>query len=75
MLLGAAVEGVALFGLVDDAEAAVSVLDNHNLTFDADGIADLRAGRIDPRVDRRARPAVARAPPHDLRDALRPLDS
>src|SRR3954471_12927967 len=50
VLLGAAVEGIALFGLVDGAEAAVSVLDNHNLTFDADGIADIRAGRIDGRV-------------------------
>ena len=54
VLLGAAVEGVALFGLADGAEAAASalpsLLENHNLTFDADGIADLRAGRIDPRV-------------------------
>jgi hypothetical protein len=62
-MLGVAVEGVALFGLADHAEAAVEqlpsvpslpslppVLENHNLAFDADGIADLRAGRIDPRV-------------------------
>ena len=49
--LGAAVEGVALFGLAEHAEAAVpSLLENHNLSFDADGIADLRAGRIDPRI-------------------------
>ncbi len=49
--LGVAVEGVALFGLAEHAEAAVpSLLENRNLSFDADGIADLRAGRIDPRI-------------------------
>src|SRR3954468_12318975 len=51
VVAGTAVEAVALFGLADGAEAAVApVLENHNLVFDADGIGDLRAGRIDPRV-------------------------
>ena len=51
VMLGSAVEAVALLGFADGAEAAVStVLENHNLSFDADGLADLRAGRIDPRV-------------------------
>src|SRR3954451_16389185 len=51
VMLGTALEAVALLGLADGAEAAVTpLLGNHNLGFDADGIADLRAGRIDPRV-------------------------
>src|SRR3954468_13748962 len=50
VLLGAAVEGIGLFGLVDGAEVAASVLDTPNLTSEADGIADIRAGRIDGRV-------------------------
>src|SRR4051812_20470548 len=31
-------------------EETVALLHSHNVTFDADGIADLQAGRIDPRV-------------------------
>jgi hypothetical protein len=51
VVAGTAVEAVALLGFADDAHAAIApVLENHNLTFDTDGLADLRAGRIDPRV-------------------------
>src|SRR3954454_15873855 len=51
VMLGTALEAVALLGLADGAEAAVTpLLCNDRLVFDADGIADLRAGRIDPRV-------------------------
>jgi len=44
--LGLAVEGAALLGLADGASGASP----GRLVFDADGVADLRAGRIDPRV-------------------------
>jgi hypothetical protein len=51
VVAGSAVEAVALLGLADDAQAAVApVIENHNLVFDAAGIGDLRAGRIDPRI-------------------------
>ena len=55
VMAAAAVEGVALFAFADHADAAVipadrDLLHNENLTFDADGIADLEAGRIDARI-------------------------
>ncbi len=64
-LMAAAVEGLALYELaghgglgVESADAAVqgvprataALLDNPNVQFDASGVADLRAGRIDPRI-------------------------
>ena len=64
-LMAAAVEGLALYEVVDhgglgadSAEAAVgagpardlAVLHDPNIDLDASGVADLRAGRIDPRI-------------------------
>jgi hypothetical protein len=65
-LMAAAVEGLALYEIVggggglgaDAAEAAVrpsagdalSLVDNPRIQLDAAGVADLRAGRIDPRI-------------------------
>src|SRR4051794_1381939 len=34
----------------DPTPETVTLLHHHNVTFDADGVADLQAGRIDPRV-------------------------
>src|SRR3954471_10969601 len=34
----------------DPTPETVTLLHDHNVTFDADGVADLQAGRIDPRV-------------------------
>jgi hypothetical protein len=34
----------------DPASAALDLLQNKNVSFDADGIADLKAGRVDPRI-------------------------
>jgi hypothetical protein len=41
--------GQAGTGGPETADTA-ALLDNHNVTFDATGIADLKAGRVDPRV-------------------------
>jgi hypothetical protein len=64
-LMAAAAEGVGLYELLDHgglgsgvAEAAVQhppggvleLLDNRNVQFDAAGVADLRSGRMDPRI-------------------------
>ena len=41
---------------------ALDLLQNRRVTFDADGIADLKAGRIDPRIVSVLDDALARAP-------------
>ena len=48
VMLAAAVEGVALSGFPDDAAAAMPA--NRNVVLDADGLADMRSGRMDPRI-------------------------
>jgi cell wall-associated NlpC family hydrolase len=57
-LMAAAAEGVGLYELIQHAGGGLGVeealaavpQDNPNISFDATGIADMRSGRVDPRI-------------------------